>query len=104
MKKYILTLLFLFISGCASYKYVMYNEIDATFNKYQIDSLCDVNNIPDDLSYWKNVNYLDYETNALIQQYLYIVNDSVDATYTITILYSDSLYKFKKRITKKIKQ
>ena len=103
MIKFFIVFIFLTLTTCTSYRYIMENQINDYYNQKQIDSICILENIPDmyDNS-WRNVYYLDDETGNIIDQYVYIKDqDTIQYVYTITDL--DSIFIFKKRVTKKIK-
>lgn len=99
----IISSILILLLSCSTYKYVMNNQFDGYYYKNQVDSICITEGIPFIHSgNWVNTNYIDYETNNRIDQYFYIIDmDTIQFTYTVTDL--DSLYRFKKRITRKIK-
>ena len=80
----------------------MYNQYDSYYTEAQIDSICINEGIPNVYN-WEKVGYKDWESQDSIYQYVYINDwDTIQYVYSVTPL--DSLYKFKKRITKKIKK
>ena len=82
---------------------MMNNQYDIYVNDKQIDSICQIEKIPYIGEQWKQLQFQDYESKLGIDQYLYIRDiDTIQYIYTITNL--DSMYKFKKRIVKKIKE
>lgn len=79
----------------------MYNQFDSFYQREQVDSICHIEGIPSNLDKWKTYVLVDGETNDPIPQYFYISkNDSLEYVYTLTDL--DSLYRFKKRVTKRM--
>lgn len=89
------------VCACSPYKYVLSNQFDSFYQQEQVDSICNVERIPSNLDKWKSYVLLDGETNNPIPQYFYITkNDSLEYVYTLTDL--DSLYRFKKRVTKRV--
>jgi hypothetical protein len=104
MKKIIIFILFsLFFVFACSPKIIM-NSIKGTYNQYQLDSICNVESIPEDLEKWHGNVLYDYETNKEISQYIFIkeYNKKKEVIYTITI--ADSIYYFKKRTVENIKK
>ena len=80
------------------------NVVKEAYNEYQLDSICNVEKIPDDLTKWYcNILY-DYETNEKISQYVFIkeYNRKNEVIYTITA--GDSTYYFTKRVVEQIKK
>lgn len=108
MKKYfkiiICGLLISIFITCTSTKLSMNNQFHIYCDQKQIDSICLVENIPYfETDYWKSASYIDWETENEIKQYFFIIDrDTIQYVYTVTDL--DSLYQFKKRVTKKIKK
>lgn len=88
------------IASCTPYRYIMSNSFDSYYQLNQVDSICNVEQLPP-YKTWKTYVLMDGETNDPIDQYFYIVkNDSLECVYTLTDL--DTLYRFKKRVTKRI--
>ena len=102
MKKIIIISIFLFLSLACSQK-TMINSIKGTYNIHQVDSICNVEKLPDDLTKWHETILYDYETNEEINQYVFIkeYNRKNEVIYTITV--DDSIYYFTKRVVEKIK-
>ena len=104
MKKIIIFILFsLFLAFACSPK-IMMNSIKGTYNEYQLDSICNVERLPDDLTKWHGTYLIDYETNEQIKQYVFIKesNRKGEVIYTITV--EDSIYHFRKRVVEKIQK
>ena len=80
------------------------NSIKGTYNEYQLDSICNVERLPDDLTKWHGTYLIDYETNEQIKQYVFIKesNRKGEVIYTITV--EDSIYHFRKRVVEKIQK
>ena len=80
------------------------NSIKGTYNIHQVDSICGVERLPDDLSVWHGTTIYDYETNERINQYVFIkeYNRKNEVIYTITV--DDSTYYFTKRVVEKIQK
>lgn len=101
--KYIIQLcifIFAFTSVFSCTKFIMFNDINAIYNNYQIDSITKVEKINNDLNKWYSSHLIDYETNDSIYKWFYIksVKDN-EIIYNILLL-DDSLYKFNKRVIK----
>ena len=103
MKKIIIIFVFLFLSLACSQK-IMMNSIKGAYNINQIDSICNVERLPYDLTEWYGSTLYDYETNEKINQYVFIkeYNRKNEVIYTITV--NDSTYYFTKRVVEKIKK
>jgi hypothetical protein len=80
----------------------MNNQFNTYCTYQQVDSICVVEQIPGfESNYWKSISYSDWDTKDEIKQYFYIIDkDTLQYVYTVTDL--DSLYQFKKRVTKKV--
>lgn len=80
------------------------NSIKGTYNEYQLDSICTVERLPDDLTKWHGTTFYDYETNEKVNQYVFIKesNRKGEVIYTITV--DDSTYYFTKRVVEKIQK
>lgn len=103
MKKIIIIFVSLFLAFACSPK-IMMNSIKGTYNMYQVDSICRVERLPDDLTEWHGTTLYDYETNERINQYVFIkeYNRKNEVIYTITV--DDSTYYFTKRVVEKIQK
>lgn len=103
MKKIIIILVSLFLAFACSPK-IMMNSIKGTYNIHQVDSICRVERLPDDLTEWHGTALYDYETNERINQYVFIkeYNRKNEVIYTITV--DDSTYYFTKRVVEKIQK
>lgn len=103
MKKIIIIFVSLFLAFACSPK-IMMNSIKGTYNMYQVDSICRVERLPDDLTEWHGTTLYDYETNERIDQYVFIKEYSRknEVIYTITV--DDSTYYFTKRVVEKIQK
>lgn len=95
-----------FVFSCSHV--VMLNSYNDYVSDYQLDSLCKVEKIPyPEYEKWITLQYLDPETNKMINQYTFIKSfrnkNSDEIVYVVTEL--DSItYKFNKRISKNIKK
>ena len=71
---------------------------------HQVDSICSVERLPDNLTEWHKTTLYDYETNERINQYVFIkeCNRKNEVIYTITV--DDSTYYFTKRVVEKIQK
>lgn len=103
MKKIIIIFVSLFLAFACSPK-IMMNSIKGTYNIHQVDSICNVERLPDDLTEWHGTTLYDYETNERINQYVFIkeYNRKNEVIYTITV--DDSTYYFTKRVVEKMKK
>jgi uncharacterized protein YxeA len=103
MKKIIIIFVSLFLAFACSPK-IMMNSIKGTYNIHQVDSICNVERLPDDLTEWHGTTLYDYETNERINQYVFIkeYNRKNEVIYTITV--DDSTYYFTKRVVEKIQK
>lgn len=103
MKKIIIIFVSLFLAFACSPK-IMMNSIKGTYNIHQVDSICNVERLPDDLTEWHGTTLYDYETNERINQYVFIkeYNRKSEVIYTITV--DDSTYYFTKRVVEKIQK
>ena len=103
MKKIIIIFVSLFLAFACSPK-IMLNSIKGTYNIHQVDSICNVERLPDDLTEWHGTTIYDYETNERINQYVFIkeYNRKNEVIYTITV--DDSTYYFTKRVVEKIQK
>ena len=103
MKKIIIIFVSLFLAFACSPK-IMMNSIKGTYTMYQVDSICRVERLPDDLTEWHGTILYDYETNERIDQYVFIKEYSRknEVIYTITV--DDSTYYFTKRVVEKIQK
>ena len=82
-------------------------KVGYTFDGYytdkQVDSICRVEKIPYMGEQWRTTGMLNEHTGQYVEQGFYVINhDSLTVVYSITDM--DSLYRFKKRISKKVKQ
>ena len=81
----------------------MHNEFDGYYTDKQVDSICRVEHIPYIGDQWKRTGIINERTGKYVEQRFYIIDRD-----TLTIVYSttdmDSLYRFKKRISKKVKR
>lgn len=86
MKKIIIIFVSLFLAFACSPK-IMMNSIKGTYNIHQVDSICNVERLPDDLTEWHGTTLYDYETNERINQYVFIkeYNRKNEVIYTITV-------------------
>lgn len=104
MKKIIIIFLVSLFLAFACSPRIMMNSIKGAYDIHQLDSICRVERIPDDLAKWHGTFLYDYETNEQINQYVFIKelkwND--EAIYTITV--DDSTYYFTKRVVEKIQK
>lgn len=71
--------------------------IDANFNKHQFDSLCVADTLPNDLEKWLRWQFIDYEKNTMINEYVYIKHINEDEVMYRLIIDND--YNIMKRLT-----
>lgn len=95
----ILTVL-LFIMGCTK-PYYMHNSYIQYVKEYQLDSICDAENIPQVGDKWVKGFILHENGKNGIRQYSYIKNTKTN-THNIEIVYIcidlDSMYRISKRL------
>lgn len=104
MKKIIIFILFsLFLIAACSPK-IMKNLIKEKYNEYQLDSICQVEKLPNDMKKWHGSFLYDYETNERIDQYVFIKEYNRKNEVIYTIIVDDSVYYFTKRIVEQIKK
>ena len=72
---------------------------DRNFSYAQFDSICVADTIPADLNLWKLYSATDYETNATIDEYMYIKRLGKDEEIFRLMMVNDSTYNIYKRIT-----
>lgn len=105
--KVILVLLFFTTSLFSCTSIAMLNSYNGYVTQYQLDSLCNVEQIPYLSEKWISYEFLDPEDNSRkIYQYTYIksfMNKNNDEIIYVVTNKSDSIYKFTKRVTTKIK-
>lgn len=95
MKKIILIILLLLFA--CSPVYHLSNDFNHYYTQEQVDSVCRVERIPDNLNKWSPM--IQYNDSIAFKQYIYIrTMDSTQIVWTLTDL--DSLYKFKKKTLK----
>lgn len=103
--KFIFTLMScIIIFSCNSYTYTMFSTPVSYLNKHELDSICNVNNIPViSNDNWIYSMFKDDISETYIHQYVFISkNDTTEKTYICTDL--DSMYRFNIRTLKKIKK
>lgn len=93
---------FLLMFACTPLR--MVNSIRGTYNEYQLDSICRVERLPEDLTKWHGTDIYDYETNEKISQYVFIrdIKRKSEIIYTITV--DDNTYYFTKRVVEQIQK
>lgn len=106
MKKlFYIFLLFITIISCSPVSWqqigngeTMRNEFKGEYTKYQFDSICKTNEIPNDLSLWLNSYLRDYESKEAMYRYMYIKRmDSLEVIYILDL--DGDKYNFSKRVT-----
>lgn len=96
MKRLILLITLLLIFACGPI-YQLSTDYDTYYTQEQVDSVCVVERIPNDLNKWTPIYMSDGST--AFKQYTYIKStDSTQVIWTLTDL--DSLYKFKRKTLK----
>lgn len=99
--------MFLFICACTSlntsftteYNNTMRNEYEGYYTQYQLDSICGVDNIENDLSKWIIIGLRDDESKENVSQYIYIKSlGENECIYRVQKM-ENGLYKITKRIT-----
>lgn len=111
MKRFLIILISLFITGCSIYKTnneisygssnkTMSNSFKNYYNIEQFDSICKADTLNTNISNWEVIKLKDYDTNENIYQYFYIKSiDNYEIIYRVHII-NDSIYKITKRIKK----
>ena len=104
MKKIIIIILSALFLVMSCSPRIMMNSLKGAYNEYQLDSICRVERLPDDLSKWYGTFIYNYETNEKIDQYVFIkeYNRKSEVIYTITV--EDSTYYFTKRVVEQIQK
>ena len=103
LKLVISSLILLFVISCTTYKYLLHNEFDGYYTDKQVDSICRIERIPYVGEQWRTTALRNEHTGQYVEQGFYIINqDTLTIVYSVTDM--DSLYRFKKRISKRIKQ
>lgn len=96
MKKLILCILLLLVFSCGPV-YHLTNNFNCYYTQEQVDSICKVERIPNNLDKWNQM--VQIADSIPLNQYTYIKStDSTHVVWTLTDL--DSLYKFKKKTLK----
>ena len=72
---------------------------DRNFSYAQFDSICVADTIPLDLRLWKAYSARDYETNAIINEYMYIKRLGNNEELFRLMMVNDTTYNIYKRIT-----
>lgn len=109
MKRFIIILLsvsLLLFTSCGPGKRTVDTEkstsmkmlIDTTFTMHQFDSLCVADTISPDYKNWLVMAFLDYETNNVIYEYIYIKHINEDEIM-YRLIVDDKEYKIIKRLT-----
>lgn len=95
--KRIILILFLLITFSCGPLYQLTGDFDNYYIQEQVDSVCKVEKIPQNLDKWSKMTMTDDSTS--FYQYMYI--KSTDSSQTIwTLTDMDSLYRFKKKTLK----
>lgn len=104
MKKIIIIILSALFLVLSCSPRIMMNSLKGAYNEHQLDSICRVERLPDDLSKWYGTFLYDYETSEKIYQYVFIKEYSRknEVIYTITV--EDSTYYFTKRVVEQIQK
>ena len=99
----LLSMLFIFLISCSRYTYSLQNIKNEIYSKYQVDSICNVENIPAPSNeYWITHGIISDE-NKMINQYTYIKRyQTTERTYICTEY--DTIYNFTIRELTKIKK
>ena len=104
MKKIIIIILFALFLVMSCSPRIMMNSLKGTYNEYQLDSICNVERLPYDLSKWYGTFIYNYETNEKIDQYVFIKEYSRKSEVIYTITVEDSTYYFTKRVVEQIQK
>lgn len=104
MKKIIIIIFASLFLAFACSPRIMMNSIRGTYNEYQLDSICNVERLPNDLNKWYGTPIYDYETHEKIDQYVFIKEYKWGSEVIYTITAVDSTYHFTKRIVEKIQK
>lgn len=101
--KNIIIILFIFLFSCSTYIYLMKNIKNEYYSKYQIDSICLVENIPSPSKALWITHSIISDENEMINQYTYIKHyQTTERTYICTEY--DTIYNFTIRELTKIKK
>ena len=104
MKKIIIIILSALFLVMSCSPRIMMNSLKGTYNEYQLDSICNVERLPYDLSKWYGTFIYNYETNEKIDQYVFIKEYSRKSEVIYTITVEDSTYYFTKRVVEQIQK
>ena len=74
------------------------------YNARQVDSMCFVDGISNDLDNWLSSQFVDFETNSPVTRYAFIkvISDNEEMTYILTPV--DTLYQVTKRYIKEVEE
>ena len=75
-----------------------------TINDRQLDSVCFADKLSYDLNDWIKSTYLDYETNKIINKYIFIktLNEKEEMVYILMPV--DTLYELTKRFVREVEE
>ena len=105
----ILILLIVFITiGCSNklYKWynignkgMIYNEYEKVINRYQLDSICKVDSLNNNIDEWLKIALFTSDYKEQITQYTYIKKNDSEREIIYVLTPQDSLFIITKRIT-----
>lgn len=104
LKLLISSALLLIVFACSTHNTIMYNQINISCNKSQVDSVCKQEGLPYiNQCGWAKSQFVDLKSGSDLTHYIYKIDqDSVKYTYTVSKLGDD--YRFKKTVNKKVKK
>jgi len=78
----------------------MFNAMNGKYSYAQFDSMCVADTLPSDLTMWKSIGFVDYETNAKNKLFLYMKSNGRNETmYKVEDTSDDSIKIIKRLIT-----
>ena len=72
--------------------------MNVPFSKYQLDSMCNVDNLPTDFGKWSLIQSRDYESGKVVSKYLFIKDMSKELETIYTVINNDTVFVVSKRI------
>jgi len=118
MKKLLYILILFIIVCCAPKKtytdWMNYDMLGNTaiqsyeydYNRTEFDSMCNADNIPNDLELWISTQFLNAVDKTLLTRYMYTVKNNIDSlmddVYVIEII-NDTIYHMELRKTIRIR-
>ena len=72
--------------------------MNVPFSRYQLDSMCNVDNLPIDFGKWSLIQSRDYESGKVISKYFFIKDMSENLETVYTVINNDTVFVVSKRI------